>query len=81
MASAGFGVGRGSLPLPILPRNQTARYHDSCPEGCKQCDDHRDHRGEVSVIEIHPISYAQTGYRSVPAFKIDESKTTNLKNG
>jgi hypothetical protein len=36
---------------------------------------------KVSVIEIHPISYAQTGYRSMPAFKIDESKTTNLENG
>jgi len=37
---------------------------------------------KVSVIEIHPImSMRRPTYRSAPAFKIDESKTTNLENG
>jgi hypothetical protein len=46
MASAGFAIRRSFLTLPILPRNQSARYHDRYPEGRKQCDDHRDHRGK-----------------------------------
>jgi uncharacterized membrane protein len=37
---------------------------------------------KAPVIEIHPIiSMRRLAYRSAPAFKIDESKTTNLENG
>ena len=37
---------------------------------------------KVSVIDIHPImSIRRRTYRSLPGFKIDELKTTNLENG
>ena len=44
VAPAGFAIRRSSFPLPILPRNQSGRYRDRCPEGHQQCDHHRDHR-------------------------------------
>jgi hypothetical protein len=50
MAPAGFAVRRSLLPVPILPRDQSACHHDRRPEGRKQSDHHRDHRGKGLAI-------------------------------